>query len=50
MAKTGDGSSLGTAEGAVMGRATHALHADSPILNDTWAVRLLDPETQVRCL
>ncbi len=48
MAKTGDGSSLGTAEGAVMGRATHALHADSPILDDTWAIRLLDPEIQAR--
>ena len=46
MAKTGDGRSLGTAEGAVMGRAAHALHADRPILDDTWAVWLLDPATQ----
>jgi methyltransferase (TIGR00027 family) len=48
MAKTGDGSSLGTAEGAVMGRATHALHAESPILDDTWAIHLLDPELRAQ--
>ena len=48
MAKTGDGVSLGTAEGAVMGRAAHALHADAPILDDTWAIWLLDPATQAR--
>ena len=46
MGKTGEGGSLGTAEGAVMGRAAHALHAQSPVLNDTWAVLLLDPATQ----
>jgi len=46
MAKTGSGESLGTAEGAVLGRASHALHADAPILDDTWAVRLLGPESQ----
>ncbi len=46
MAKTGDGASLGTAEGAVMGRAAHALHAEAPILDDKWAVLLLDPGTQ----
>ena len=40
MAKTGDGESLGTAEGAVMGRATHTLHTESPVLNDTWAIDL----------
>jgi methyltransferase (TIGR00027 family) len=43
MAKTGDSQNLGTAEGALMGRAAHALHADSPILDDTWALRLLAP-------
>ncbi len=46
MAKTGSAGSLGTAEGAVMGRASHSLHADSPILDDTWAVLLLDPASQ----
>jgi len=46
MAKTGDGESLGTAEGALIGRAAHVLHADRPILDDTWAIRLLDPATQ----
>ncbi|NRA06605.1 MAG: class I SAM-dependent methyltransferase [Myxococcales bacterium] len=46
MAKTGDEGSLGTAEGAVMGRAAHALHADPPVLADTWAVYLLDEDTQ----
>ena len=29
-----------------MGRAPHALHADSPILDDDMAVPLLDPATQ----
>ena len=46
MSKTGDGQQLGTAEGAVMSRALHALHGESPILNDTWAVHLLSPENQ----
>ena len=48
MAKTGDGESLGTAEGAVMGRATHTLHAEAPILNDTWAIELLGPTSQAQ--
>lgn len=48
MAKTGSGESLGTAEGAVLGRASHALHADPPILDDTWAVRLLGPASQAQ--
>ena len=48
MAKTGDGESLGTAEGAVMGRATHTLHAQDPVLLDTWAVELLGPDSQVQ--
>ena len=48
MAKTGNENSLGTAEGAVMGRATHALHADSPVLNDRWAIHLLDPATRLQ--
>lgn len=47
MAKTGGEGSHGTAEGALMGRAAHALHADLPILDDTWAVWLLDPASQV---
>ncbi|MBW2423324.1 MAG: SAM-dependent methyltransferase [Deltaproteobacteria bacterium] len=46
MGKTGDNRSLGTAEGALMGRAAHSLHAESPILDDPWAVRLLAPETR----
>jgi methyltransferase (TIGR00027 family) len=46
MAKTGDGDNLGTAEGALMGRAAHALHAESPVIEDAWAIRLLDAETQ----
>ncbi len=46
MAKTGDAGNVGTAEGAVMGRAAHALHAESPILDDTWAVVLLSPASQ----
>jgi len=48
MAKTGAEGSLGTAEGAVMGRAAHALHADPPVLADTWAVYLLDEDAQAR--
>ena len=31
-----------------MGRAAHALHADPPILDDTWAIRLLGPAAQAR--
>lgn len=46
MAKTGSHDSLGTAEGAVMGRATHTLHADDPVLNDTWAIELLGEKSQ----
>jgi methyltransferase (TIGR00027 family) len=48
MSKTGDGESLGTAEGAVLGRASHALHAESPILADSWAVLLLGPTSQAQ--
>lgn len=48
MAKTGDGESLGTAEGAVLGRATHALHDDAPVLDDTWAVELLGEATRAQ--
>ena len=48
MAKTGDGESLGTAEGAVMGRATHTLHAEDPVLLDTWAVELLGSDSQAQ--
>lgn len=46
MAKTGDGESLGTAEGAVLGRAIHTLQDEDPVLNDTWAIELLDPKSQ----
>ena len=46
MSKTGDSEQLGTAEGAVMSRALHALHGEAPILNDTWAVHLLSAEDQ----
>ncbi len=46
MAKTGKGESLGTAEGAVLGRATHTLHDENPVLNDTWAIELLGEATQ----
>ena len=46
MAKTGERDQLGTAEGAVLGRAAHVIHAESPILQDTWAVELLTPEAQ----
>ncbi len=46
MAKTGDGHTLGTAEGALLGRAAHTLHDESPVLEDDWALRLLAPESQ----
>lgn len=46
MAKTGSGDSLGTAEGAVMGRASHTLHAADPVLNDTWAIELLGEKSR----
>ncbi len=46
MAKTGTGDSLGTAEGAVMGRASHTLHAEDPVLNDTWAIELLGEKSR----
>jgi methyltransferase (TIGR00027 family) len=46
MAKTGDGENLGTAEGAVLGRASHTLHDENPVLNDTWAIELLSEKTQ----
>jgi methyltransferase (TIGR00027 family) len=46
MAKTGDSDSLGTAEGAVLGRAMHTLHDEHPVLNDTWAIELLGPKSQ----
>ena len=59
MAKTGDGDNLGTAEGAVLGRASHTLHAENPVLRDTWAIELLgeasravarDPESDEKVL
>lgn len=48
MARVGNAAALGTAEGAAMGRAAHALHAEAPILADDWAVHLLDAETRAR--
>ena len=50
MAKTGDGESLGTAEGAVLGRATHTLHAEAPVLRDTWALELLGDSSRAQAL
>ena len=49
MAKTGGGQREGgdlegTAEGALMARAAHALHAPDPVLRDDWALQLLRPE------
>ncbi len=46
MVKTGNDESLGTAEGALLGRASHVLHAESPILDDQWAILLLHPDVQ----
>ena len=43
MARTGDATRPGTAEGALLGRAAHALHAPDPVLDDPWAVELLNP-------
>ena len=44
MSKTGDEEIPGTAEGAVMGRAAHTRYANAPVLNDTWAIKLLAPQ------
>lgn len=46
MEKIGRGANIGTAEGALMGRAAHALHAPDPVLDDFWAVELLTAEAQ----
>ena len=46
MSKTGDGETLGTAEGAVLGRAGHTLHAYPPVLDDTWTIKLLSEESR----
>lgn len=47
MSKTGDGGeTLGTAEGAVLGRAGHTLHAHPPVLKDTWALHLLSAKSR----
>ena len=46
MVKTGQGSQLGTAEGAVMSRAIHSRFAHDPILDDSWAIELLSPESR----
>ncbi len=48
MARTGSTSSLGTAEGALFGRARHTLHAQPPVLDDPWAIELLSPELRER--
>ena len=47
MAKTGTDTQLGTAEGAVTGRALHTKFGNPPVLDDTWAVHLLTPEGRV---
>ena len=46
MAKTGNSEQEGTAEGAVLGRATHSLYAKPPVFDDFWAVELLSEATQ----
>jgi len=43
VAKTGADGELGTAEGALFGRAAHALYAKDPIVADDWAIELLSP-------
>ena len=48
MAKTGAGEQLGTAEGAIMSRAIHAKYSKDPILDDFWAIELLNPENRAR--
>ena len=48
MVKTGSGEQLGTAEGAIMSRAIHAKFAESPILDDFWAIELLTPANRQR--
>jgi len=44
--KRGRDASVGTAEGALLSRAAHALHAKDPVLDDFWAVELLAPDAQ----
>lgn len=46
MARTGKDDGLGTAEGAALGRASHALHAEHPVLDDSWAIELLGPASR----
>jgi methyltransferase (TIGR00027 family) len=48
VAKTGEGEQLGTAEGAITSRAIHAKYAEDPILDDFWAIELLNPENRAR--
>jgi O-methyltransferase involved in polyketide biosynthesis len=44
VAQLGLDTRIGTAEGALLGRAAHAPHANDPVLDDFWAVELLSPE------
>jgi methyltransferase (TIGR00027 family) len=50
MAKTGNEENLGTAEGAVLGRALHTRLSKPPVLHDTWAIHLLSPEGREQVL
>jgi len=50
MARTGDEGRQGTAEGAAMGRAAHALHAEEPVLDDFWAFELIAPSARALVL
>ncbi len=50
MSKTGDEETMGTAEGAVLGRAGHTLHAKAPVLNDTWAIKLLGEKSRAELM
>jgi methyltransferase (TIGR00027 family) len=50
MAKTGNNSMPGTAEGAALGRALHTRLSSDPVLYDDWAIRLLSEESRERVL
>ncbi len=46
MGKTGSGREVGTAEGALLGRAFHTRHAVDPVLRDDWAERLMSADAR----
>jgi methyltransferase (TIGR00027 family) len=50
MAKTGNQSMPGTAEGAALGRAIHTRESQEPVLRDDWAIHLLSREDRDRVL